>query len=109
MHSENLNIDDLTEERRKAIQQTIHTVSPEEVQALGERLFPYSDHPWRAKFFEFINENSGATFHHAVTNDHVQILYCSAKNRGIWFLPDIGVGPLQAKGLALLEKIIHGA
>lgn len=94
-----LNVDEITEARRKAIGETIKPISVEELKALCEGLFPNFDHPWRGTVFTFISENSGATFHHAVTDDRIHIIYCHAKDKGMWFLPGRGMGPLQAKGL----------
>jgi hypothetical protein len=108
MLSENLNMEEVTEERRKAIAASIRTISVEELKTLGERLFPLIDHPWREKFFGFIAENAGDTFHHATTHDHVQIIYCRAKEKGMWFLPGTGMGPMQAKGLGILKQIVEG-
>jgi hypothetical protein len=71
---------------------SIRTISVEELNALGERLFPTADHPWREKFFGFLTDNPGATFHHATTHDRVQIVYCHAKDKGMWFMPGIGMG-----------------
>jgi hypothetical protein len=109
MPSENLNMDELTEERRKALAETIRTISVEELKALGEGLFPYHDHPWREKFFGFITENASATFHHATTNDRIHIIYCHAKDKGMWFLPGSGMGPLQANGLKIMKEIVEGS
>ena len=109
MPSENLNMDELTEERRKALAASIHTISIEELKALGDGLFPSFDHPWREKFFGFITEHSGATFHHATTHDRVHIIYCGAKDKGMWFLPGSGMGPLQAKGLGIMKQLAAGA
>ncbi len=75
--------------------------------SLGEKIFPLLDHPWRDKFFGFISENSGETFHHATTNDGVQFVYCRGKEKGMWFAPGTGMGPLQAQGLAMLKKIVE--
>jgi hypothetical protein len=108
MPSEIPNMDELTNERRKAIAATIKPIGIEELKALGEGLFPYSDHPWREKFFTFLSENSGATFQHAVTDDRIHIIYCHAKDRGMWFLAGSGMGPLQAKGLKILKEIVEG-
>lgn len=105
---ENLNMDDITEARGKAIAETIKTISVEELKALCEALFPYIDHPWREKVFTFINENAGATFHHAVTHDRVHVIYCHDKDRGMWFLPGSGMGPMQPKGLKILKEIVEG-
>jgi hypothetical protein len=78
------------------------------MKALAERLFPSAEHPWREKFFAFIADNSGATFQHATTHDGVQVIYCHAKDKGIWFKLGIGNGPLQPKGLAILKEIVEG-
>ena len=107
MSSENLNMDELTEARRDAVADSIHTISAEELKALGEGLFPYVEHPWREKFFNFIAENPGATFHHATTHDRIHIIYCHAKEKGMWFVPGSGMGPMQPKGLAILKQIVE--
>src|SRR5678815_3156319 len=108
MPAENLNMDEISEGRRKAIAASIHTISVEELKALGQQLFPFFDHPWRERFFSFIAENAGATFHHATTSDHFQIIYCHAKNQGMWFLSGSGMGPLQAQGLKFLKDTVEG-
>src|SRR5207248_8121185 len=105
MPFESINMEEITKARRKAIAESIRTISVEELKALGERLFPHMDNPWREKFFGFIAENVGATFHHAATHDNVQIIYCNTKNKGMWFMPGIGMGPMQPKGLGILKRI----
>ena len=108
MPFETINMEEITKARRKAIAESIRTISAEELKALGEELFPLMDNPWREKFFGFITENAGATFHHATTHDRVQIIYCHAKDKGMWFVPGIGMGPMQPKGLGILKQIVEG-
>jgi hypothetical protein len=108
MTPENLNMEEITEARRKAVAASIRTISLEELKTLGERLFPFVSDPWREKFFDFITENTGATFHHGTTHDGVQILYCAAKDKGIWFKPGVGMGPMQPRGRAILKQIVEG-
>ena len=43
MPFDNTNMEDINAERRKAIAETIHTISDEEMKALGEALFPVVD------------------------------------------------------------------
>jgi hypothetical protein len=107
MKPENLNMEEITEARRKAIAASIRTISTEELKKLGEQLFPLVENPWRETFFTFLTENAGATFHHATTHDGVQVLYCHAKDRGMWFKPGIGMGPMQPKGLGFLKQIVE--
>jgi hypothetical protein len=108
MPFEAFDLENLDKERRKAIAKSIHTISVEELKALGEEIFPMAGDPWREAFFQFIAENPGATFHHAVTSDGVNIVYCRDKEKGIWFLPGSGMGPLQATGRQTMRQIIEG-
>lgn len=107
MERENLDINNITEGRRKSIAKTIKPIGIDEVKKIGEELFPFFDDPWREIFFEFLKENAGATFHYATAGDDVQILYCRDKDRGIWFIPHVGLGPLQPKGLATMKEIVE--
>jgi hypothetical protein len=97
----------LNEDRCKAIAKSVPIISVEELKKLGEKLFRHVDDPWRETFFRFIAENAGATFHHAITSDGVNTLYCRDRNKGMWFLPGCGMGPLQAKGRQIMKEMIE--
>jgi hypothetical protein len=103
---ENLDIESITEDRRKAIERTIQVISIEDLKSLGEKLFPFLDHPWRQTFFEFVEEHASDTFYHATTHDQVEIIYCPAKEKGMWFTQGRGMGPLQARGIGILKEIV---
>jgi hypothetical protein len=103
-----MNIDEITDARRRDIAASIHSISLEEVKALGEKLFPACDDPWRESFFDFLAQNPHETFHHATTHEGIEVLYCHAQGRGIWFLPGRGLGPLQPRGLKILNEIVLG-
>ena len=105
---ERLDFEKLSEERRKAITDSLRTIDVDELKKLGDQLFPYVDDAWRDAFFQFINENRNATYHHAVTSDGVHLLYCRAEDRGIWFLPESGKGPLQERGRQFMKEVIEG-
>jgi|SRR5262245_13931778 len=107
MEHEDLDIAHITEGRSKSIAKTIKVVGIDEVKKIGEELFPFFDDPWREAFFQFLAENTGATFHHANASDTIQILYCHDKNRGIWFIPQVGMGPLQPNGLDVMKQIVE--
>ena len=82
MPFEKFDLENLDKERRKAIAKSIRTISVEELKKLGGEMFRYADGPWRETFFRFIAENSGATFHHAITSDGVNILSYLYLDRG---------------------------
>ena len=107
MPFEKFDLEALTKERRKAIAKSIRTVDTEELKKIGEEIFRYAEDPWRQAFFRFIAENPGATFHHAVTSDNVNIVYCRDKDKGMWFLPGSGMGPLQARGKKVMKEMIE--
>ena len=109
MPFEKFDLETLDKERRKAIAKSIRTISVEELKKLGGELFHYAEDPWRETFFRFIAENAGATFHHAVTSDGVNIVYCRDTDKGMWFLPGSGRGPLQARGRKIMKEMIAGA
>ena len=107
MPFETVNLDEITEARRKAVAASIRTISLEELKALGEQLFPIAADAWRERYFAFLEANTGSTFHHATAHDGVQFVYCLAKDKGIWFLPKSGLGPMQPRGRAILKQIIE--
>ena len=108
MAFEKFDLENLDKERRKAVANSIRTMSVDELKALGNEIFRYADDPWREKFFAFIAENPGSTFHHAVMSDGVNIVYCRDQDKGMWFLPGSGMGPLQATGRKMMSDIIRG-
>src|ERR1700745_2947744 len=108
MPFEKFDLETLDKERRKAIAKSIRTISVEELKSLGAELFRYADDQWAETFFRFIAENAGATFHHAVTSDGANILYCRDQDKGMWFLPGSGMGPLQARGRQIMKEMIAG-
>ena len=109
MPFEQFDLENLDKERRKAIAKSIRTIGAEELKKLGGELFRYADDPWRQAFFRFIAENPGATFHHAITSDGVNIVYCRDQDKGMWFLPESGMGPVQATGSQITKEMITGA
>jgi hypothetical protein len=105
MLSEPLDFDKLTKERREALAKTLHSVTIEELRKLGDQLFPMHDDAWRERFVNFLNENTACTFQRATTHEGVEIIYCRAKERGIWFLPGSGLGILQASSLKMMKEL----
>jgi len=108
MALEKFDLENLDKERRKAIAKSIRTINVEELKRLGEEVFHYADDPWREAFFKFIADNPGSTFHHAITSDGVNILYCRDKDKGVWFLPGSGMGPLLETGRQIMKEMIAG-
>ena len=107
MALDTVDLQEITEGRHKAIAASIRSIGVDELKVLGERLFPFVDHPWREKFFGFLSENTGATFYHAIAQDGVQFIYCPAKDKGMWFVPGVGMGPMQPKGRGILKQIVE--
>ena len=97
----------IDKERRKAIAKSIRTISVEELKKLGEEMFDDPDRPWRDAFLQFIAEHPGATFYHASAGGGVIFVYSRDGDKGLWYLPGSGLGPLSEVGRQLMKKAIE--
>jgi hypothetical protein len=99
-------VEAINQERRKAIAKSIRSISVEELKKLGEEIFDDPGRPWREEFVQFIAQNPGATFHHADAGEGVIFLYCRDVDKGLWYLPGSGLGPLSEGGRQLMKEAI---
>jgi hypothetical protein len=93
-------------ERRKAIAKSIRIIGVEELKKLGEEMFDDPDRPWRQTFLQFIEQHSDATFHHASAGEGVIFVYSRDRDKGLWYLPGSGLGPLSEGGRQLMKEAI---
>ena len=94
-------------ERRKAITKSIRIISVR--RASGEtwrRNLRFPDRPWRQTFLSVVTENPGATFYHASAGEGVIVLYSRDDDKGLWYLPGSGIGPLSEGGRQLMKEAI---
>ena len=96
-------------ERRKAIAKSIRPISVEELKKLGEEIFDDPGRPWRETFLQLIEENPGGTFHHADAGGGVIVLYSRDADKGLWYLPGSGIGPLSEAGRRMMKEAIAAA
>src|SRR4029434_1449463 len=108
MPFDKIDIESITEERRKSVAKSIRTASGEELRKLGDEVFHDLDDPWREEFFKFIEEHKDATIYHAIASDGVHMLYCPDKDKGIWFVPGLGKGILSPTGRQMMTEAIKG-
>jgi len=98
------------ENRVALIRKNIHPVSLAELKRLGELRFPVVTDPWCERYNAFLTEHSGDTYfmaHFFATDapEPVELVYCRDAKQGMWFLPGMGMGRLQPKGIAALAEI----
>ena len=94
-------------ERRKAISKSIRIISVEELKKLGDEIFDSPDRPWRQTFLSVVTENPAATFYHASAGEGVIFLYSRDDDKGLWYLPGSGIGPLSEGGRQMMRKAIQ--
>jgi hypothetical protein len=94
-------------DRRKAIAKSVRIISVEELKKLGEEMFDDPDRPWRQTFLQFIAEHPAATFHHASAGEGVVFVYSRDGDKGLWYLPGSGLGPLSEGARQLMKKAIE--
>ncbi|MEO7933929.1 MAG: hypothetical protein ABIT76_12295 [Chthoniobacterales bacterium] len=107
MEPENLNIEEIMKSRRHSVEESLTTISVAELKMLTDELFPFNDHPWLEKFLTVIHDPASGTFHHAVVDNRVDVLYCHNKDIGMWFIPGSGKGPLQPEQLKIMREIVE--
>ena len=94
----------IDKERGKAIAKSIRIISVEELKKLGDEMFDDPDRPWRDAFLQFIAEHPGATFYHASAGEGVIFVYSRDGDKGLWYLPGSGLGPLSEAGRQVMKK-----
>ena len=100
-------VEAIDNERRKAIEKSIRTISVEELEKLGEEIFDSPDRPWRQTFLSLIAENPRATFYHASAGEGVIFLYSRDNDKGLWYLPGSGIGALSEAGRQIMKEAIE--
>ena len=96
----------IDKERRNAITKSIRIISVEELKKLGEEMFDDPNRPWRDAFLQFIAENPGATFYQASAGEGVIFVYSRDGDKGLWYLPGSGIGPLSIGGRQIMKEVI---
>ena len=61
---------------------------------------------WRQTFLSVVTENPGDTFYHASAGEGVIVLYSRDADKGLWYLPGSGLGPLSEGGRQLMKEAI---
>jgi hypothetical protein len=102
----NQHSDQLLAARRKSVEKSIKPIGVDALKELGEKLFPQADDPWRKSYFEFLRDNPAERYYHATAMNRVEVIYCPAKETGIWFIPGKGRGVLQPKALKVLAEVL---
>ena len=106
MPFEKFDLENRDKERRKAIAKSIRVISLGELKKLGEEIFDEPDRPWRETFLQFTAEHPGATFYQASAGEGVIFLYARDEDKGLWYLPGSGIGPLSAAGRQMMKEVI---
>jgi hypothetical protein len=102
-----MDLESIMEARRKAVQESIQQVPADKLTNMESEIFPYFEHQWREPFEQFLKDHPGCPIYHANAGEGVQILYCPSADRGIWFIPHGGLGPLQAEGLKMMKEAVE--
>jgi len=102
-----LDIQTITEARRKAIQQSLRTLSVDELKKITrDQLADFEGDPWQENFLRIIAERPQGSFYSAVVPEGATVLYCREEDAGVWILPGGGMGPLEDSGKRLLREAI---
>jgi hypothetical protein len=98
--------DSTLENRRAMIRKTIRHATVAELEELGIQRFPLATDPWCEKYHEFLKHHPNEKFYRAETPEGAEIVYCRDSERGMWFLPDLGMGVIQPRGLKVMAEAV---
>jgi hypothetical protein len=101
-----VDIDKIDDDRRNSVMKSIRTINVEELKKLADEIFHSPDDPWRQTLLELIAENPSATFYHADAGEGVIFLYSPDVDKGLWYLPGSGTGPLSARARQMMKEAI---
>ena len=102
--------EELWEERCKAVQESLETVSIDELKKIArEHEEEFVGNPSRDELVRLMQEQPQASFYRAVPQKDAVVYYCRDADFGIWVLPHSGIGPLDATGKRLMKEAIEGS
>ena len=96
----------VSEERRKAIQGSLETMTAAELRKIVKELSDFEGDPSQENFVRVIEAHPEASFYRAVTQEGAIILYCPGEDTGVWFLPGSGMGPLPEQAKRHMKEAI---
>lgn len=100
-------LDEIMNNRRRAVEESLRPMSAAELNELTNELFPHLGHPWREKFLEVVNDPANGAFYHAMVDDRVHVFYCHDKGIGLWFIQGSGMGMLLPEHLKMMKDIVE--
>jgi len=101
-----VDIETLMEERRKAIQETLQSISVAELREIVKELSDFEGDPSQENFLRLIGAHPQESFYRAVTKEGAIVVYCPSEDTGIWVLPGSGMGPLPEQGKRHMKEAI---
>jgi len=101
-----VDMETLSEERRKALQETLRSMTVAELREIVKELSDFEGDPSQENFVRVIEAHPEASFYRAVTQEGAIILYCPGENSGVWFLPGGGLGPLPEEAKRHMKEAI---
>src|SRR4030095_16108147 len=103
-----VDMETLSEERRRAVQESLQSMSVAELRKVVKEVSDFEGDPCRENFVSVIEAHPEASFYRAVTQEGAIILYCPGDETGVWFLPGSGMGPPVTRGQTTYERS-HGS
>ena len=101
-----VDMETLSEERRRAIQETLQSMTAAELRKLVKDLSDFEGDPWQENFLRAVETHPGESFYRAVIQEGVIILYFPGEDTGVWLLPGSGMGPLPEEAKRHMKEAI---
>ena len=101
-----VDMETVSEERRKALQQSLQSMTVAELRKIVKELSDFEGDPWQENFLRIIAERPQGSFYCAVVPEGATVLYCREEDTGVWFLRGSGMGPLPEEAKRHMKEAI---
>ena len=103
-----VDLPELLKERRQGIQQSLRSISMEELtKTAKQHEDEFVGDPWREEFLRLMAQHPHAGFYHAVPQVDIEVFYCHDQDFGFWVVPGTGSGPLTEQNKRQMKEAIE--
>ena len=102
-----VDMETLSEERRKALQESLQSMTVAELRKIVKELSDFEGDPWQENFVSVLSRRIRRQAFIAQSRRKAQSYFTVlVKIRGVWFLPGSGMGPLPEEAKRHMKEAI---
>lgn len=101
--------EELREERLKAVQESLESISMDDIQKIAKEHQDELADEWRAEFLRLMTQKPLGNVYRAVPQKNATVYYRRDADFGVWVLASGAIGPLDDSDKRLMKQAIDGS